>query len=284
MTRLLTILSILIFHIALGQKNLVTISGKAIDRDDSKKQIFGLKARLSLNDSLFIETFCDSAGNYQFQVSRPLLNGLKPSVFIFQDFKVLEKLFPPPSDCPIHYGGPDKYLSHRPTNFEIKNSISNYVINFELIRVVYELRLPCINFLKNSTDFVTCPFDPSGDTVIFCIKHFLLKNPTIVIEVIAHAWDESNPKDLAQKRSNFIRQKLITLGVDSARIKSIGKSDTQPFVEAKIIRQAKTSEEKEALKSKNRGAYFRIVSFDYDPNLKKIVPSKSTSTDEKDEE
>jgi hypothetical protein len=273
MKRLLFILTLFIFQIAFGQKDLVTISGKITDRDDFKKQIFALKARLSLNDSIFIETNCDSSGNYKFQVSRPLLHGHKPSVYVYQDFKMLEKLFPPPTDCPYFYGGPDKYLSHRPTIFEIKSNISNYIVNLELTRVLYELRLPCISFRKNSLELISCSHDPSGDTVIYCIKNFLFNNPTLVIEIVAHSWDETNPKELSEKRANFIRQKLISFGIDSVRVNAIGKGDTQPLVDFKTIRKAKTIEEKEALKAKNREAYFKIISFDYDPKLKKRVRS-----------
>src|SRR6218665_1907562 len=91
-----------------AQTGTIEISGKVSDQYYPSRRIFCFKARISFNDSLFIETECDSNGYYHFVVSETLMRNYKTSVSVCQDQKLLTRLFPQP-DCPYLYVGPARY-------------------------------------------------------------------------------------------------------------------------------------------------------------------------------
>jgi len=66
------------------------------------------------------------------------------------------------------------------------------------------------------------------------VAEFLLYNKNIYIEVSGHTnnlCDEVFCKELSQKRAMAIKQYLVSKGVASERIKSVGYGSTQPLVQ-----------------------------------------------------
>jgi len=53
---------IFLVQISFAQRNYFFIKGQVTDEELPDKRIYGLKAKISFNDSLFLETDCDSLG------------------------------------------------------------------------------------------------------------------------------------------------------------------------------------------------------------------------------
>jgi hypothetical protein len=271
MTRMrqLVIIFLLLGKISLGQRDYFYIKGKVTDRDDSTKRIYGLKARVSFNDSLFFETDCDSLGRYSFELSRNFPRAFKTQVTIRQDKNILSKLFPPSKECPFFSKIPDQYLTQDSRTISYKDKLADFIADFTLIRMCIDRRYPCISFQKNSTKLIRCSGD-DPDTTIYCLKNVMIENPTIVAEVVGRAWEEKNTEVLSLRRAHLIKEKLVAYGVDSGRISVLGYADSKPPISAKEIEMAKMPV-KEDLKSINRSIIFRIIAFDYDPKAKKRI-------------
>lgn len=275
---------ILIFlgQFSFGQRNFFFIKGQVTDEDHPDKRIYGLKAKISFNDSLFLETDCDSLGRYSFSVSRNFPRTFKTVITVYQDKDVLKKQFPPPADCPYVHG-PDQYFTSKDIRIiNYKEELTDFTADFSLRKVTICYRMPTIGFQKNSLALLPCHGD-SPDTAIFCLKHTLLSNPAMVIELVGHAWNEKSVKDIALKRALIVRQRLISYGIDSLRIIASGKGDTEAIHNIKAIKKVKTKTEKLELETINRAVWLRILSFDYDPKLKKRVTQDSNDTDNDDD-
>jgi outer membrane protein OmpA-like peptidoglycan-associated protein len=274
------LLAIFIFigHFSFGQRDYFVIKGQVTDDEQPSKRIYGIRTKISFNDSLFLETDCDSLGRYSFSVSRNFPRTFKTVVTVYQDNEVLKKQFPPPTDCP-YVIGPDQYFASKDLRIiNYKEKLTDFVADFSLKKVLICYRLPTIGFEKNSLTLLPCHGD-NPDTAIFCLKHTLLSNPTIIIELVGHSWNEKSLKNISLSRALMVRQRLISYGIDSLRLVVSSKGDTEPIHNKKTIKKAKTKSEKLELETENRSVFFKVVAFDYDPKLKKRV--KNTADDDK---
>lgn len=268
MTKLLTYLSFLFTVNAISQNGLYSVSGRIVDIQDTSKHISALKVRLSFNDSLDIYTDCDYRGSYNIRFSKQLIQKKTLRIFPYQDLRQVDKLFPPADDCPYSYNSSEKYRATRSTTLVLMDSVLNYRADFQLSPMISEPRMPCINFSKNTIDVVDCPDDElSGETWLHCLKHLLQKEPGIIIELEGHSWLENNPQELALRRSNFIKHKLVLQGIDSLRMETLSRGDERPLYDLKYIRKEATKNDMERLNTQNRRVVFKILSFEYDPKL-----------------
>ena len=262
-------LSFLTFgQIGFGQRNYFYIKGKVTDQENPNKRIYGLKARVSFNDSLFIETDCDSLGNYSFPISRNFPRIFKTIVTIRQDKDILAKVFPPSKDCPFFSKIPDQYFTSDIRIISYKEHLTDFTVDFSIGKMIVDIRLPCIGFQKNSIELKKC-YGDNPDTMIYCLKNILLQNPTIVVEIGGRAWQEKNQDKLSKQRAELVKQKLVSNGIDEQRIIITANGDKRAYISANEIKIAKTIIEKEELATRNRSIIFLIIAFDYDPILKK---------------
>jgi len=243
-----------------GQRDIIEIKGNIVDYDDSLKRIPELKVMLIFNDTLSIVTNADSLGNYSFNISRNFTKAYKTNIIAYQDYQAAKKLFPPNKECPYfnNYWG---YLQTR-QKLEFNSDANVFILNLKMTPVKVELRFPSVNFKKNSTEFSKCSFD-DPDTSIICIKKVLAENPSVIIELQVHSWNEQHMNSLSKERAKLVIDKLIEFGIDSKRIKTTIWLDKKPLIRLDMIEKAKTVEEKERLECKNRRITYRIISWDY---------------------
>lgn len=97
MKKVLFILLISFINRITSQNKLVTISGKVSDDQDTTIPVFAIKVKLNFNDSSFIETDCDTLGNYKFQLSSALVKNNKLVLSVYQDFINLKKYITTPA-------------------------------------------------------------------------------------------------------------------------------------------------------------------------------------------
>lgn len=256
---------ILFSIVTFGQKaDLVIITGKFYDSRDSLKKIEAMNAWLTLNDSLIIESRPDSLGEYTFKISRNILNKFKVRLTVFQDQKLLDKIYPI-NDCPYLRKIPAYYGSQ--TIKKPDSDIGQIIVNLELSQIYIDYRFPCIRFKKDSVEFSNCGEDNS-DTSLFCLRNYLIENPTVTIKVQIHTWNEKCTKQLSVGRGKYILNKLYKLGIDTNRVEIQALGDTKPMVKKEVIKKAPNQADKEALDKINRRATFSIKSWDY------VVPTK----------
>lgn len=256
---------ILIFLISVSfnfyaQRDIIEINGNITDSEDSLKKIPELKVMLTFNDTLSFLTNADSLGNYSFKISRNFVKTYKTHIIAYQDYQAIKKLFPPDKECPFlnAYLG---YLYYR-QKLEFSSDANLFILNLKMTPVKAELRFPYMNFKKNSIDFLKCDYD-DPDTSLLCLKKVLIDNPTIILELQVHSWNEKNMKSLSKKRAKYVIDKLTEYGIDSKRIKTAIWVNRKPLIKPEIIKQAKSIEEKEKLECRNRRITYRIISWDY---------------------
>ena len=282
MKKLFTYLLLFIAQVVLAQKDLITVNGRITDRDEPAKKMYGFRARLIFNDSLFVEVNSDSSGLFNFQISKALFRKYNPKIFVYQDLKLLEKLFPPPAECPSYWDRGGRYMGSRPVAIGFKENILSYLVKIELTPVVSCPRMPCIAFKKNSLELIKCEFDPAPDTVLFCLRNILVQNPGMVIELTARSWDEQDAGKLSLARGEIIRQKLLALGINAQCVVVKAAENLQPIWDKKQIKKAKTQTEKEALENTNRSLSIKVLAFDFEPDAGKN--KKEANKQREDEE
>lgn len=105
---------------------------------------------------------------------------------------------------------------------------------------------------------------------IITLLFLTLKNEkNIVIEILGHASSgENNPDKLSLNRAEVIKQLLVLKGINHQRIITNGYGNKKMLVTDKIIKKAKTKEEKLALHLKNQRVVFRIINWDFTEDKK----------------
>lgn len=270
-------------QIAFAQSERVEISGRVSVTDKPEQGVFCFKSRLSFSDTLFIETECDTNGNYSFEVSKTLLKNHKTSVYVYQDQNLLKKRFPPSAACPYVYLGPERFLTPRPTTISFEASTERYIVNFELGKTCFLPRTLCFSFKRNSIELCNCG-DLNSDTTLMCLKTILESNPTLVVQLDGHSWDEKKPVEISAKRAEYIRMQLIRLGIDSVRVTAMAYGDKQPLVTLKEIQGAGWSKsEEEKTLTRNRRVDFKIIAFDYDPKTRTRDSDTKKQSNENDD-
>ena len=74
---------------------------------------------------------------------------------------------------------------------------------------------------------------------------------------------EKNNELLALYRTQLIKEVLIAKGINKNRITTKGWGNTKLLIKDKVIKKAKSQEEKLALHTKNQRVVFRIISWDF---------------------
>jgi peptidoglycan-associated lipoprotein len=162
----------------------------------------------------------------------------------------------------------------------------DFVKNFELTPVEKAIRMPEIQYDLGKWDLRP----DMRDSMLF-LYNVLKDNPSIVVELNSHTDSRDNDKknlELSQKRAQSCVDYLVNeKGIPSARVKAVGKGETELLIKDAEIKKVKTKPEQEALHQKNRRTTFKILSWDYvDPNAPKDTKPKGTKTggDEEEEE
>jgi peptidoglycan-associated lipoprotein len=160
----------------------------------------------------------------------------------------------------------------------------DFVKNFEVTPVEKAIRMPEIQYDLGKWDLRA----DMRDSMLF-LYNVMKENPSIVVELNSHTDSRDNDKknlELSQKRAQSCVDFLVNeKGIPSARLKAVGKGETELLVTDAVIKKAKTKEEKEALHQKNRRTTFKILSWDYrDPNAPKDQPKTPTKPKEEEEE
>jgi outer membrane protein OmpA-like peptidoglycan-associated protein len=243
-----------------GQKDFIEIKGNIVDDEDAFKKIPALKVMLTFNDTLAVETNADSLGNYSFKISRNFTKNYKIHLIAFQDYQAAKKMYPTNKECPYF----DTYFGYlyNKQKIEIHSDSSSFTINLKMNPVKADMRLPTINFEKNSTNFTQCGYF-NADTSIICIKKMLEENPTIIIELLVHSWNEKNMHSLSEKRAKVVINHLVELGINSKRIKTTLWLDKKPLIRPETIKRAQSVEEKEKFECTNRRITYRVVSWEF---------------------
>lgn len=254
-----------IFYISLmanlvcfSQKDSIIIKGSVITELEHKK-IENAYVHLISSQGPRYEYKTDSTGKYKFKF-------YTDAVF----------------SCTISVAS-DKYTTNRRVHnlgflatkdvaiFELKPG-NIYEKNFELTEVPFCGPIaPSILFYKNS--ILSCndslhqkdsAFYGNFKNIINTLYLSLLEEPTITIEIHGHAdYEEKNTDYLSLYRAQFIKELLVTKGINKKRIDVKGRGHEKLIIRKKIIKQAKTSQDKLALHLKNQRVVFRIINWDF---------------------
>jgi peptidoglycan-associated lipoprotein len=152
----------------------------------------------------------------------------------------------------------------------------DFVKNFELTPVEKAIRMPEIQYDLGKWDLRP----DMRDSMLF-LYNVLKDNPSIVVELNSHTDSRDNDKknlELSQKRAQSCVDYLVNeKGIPAARLKAVGKGETELLIKDAEIKKVKTKPEQEALHQKNRRTTFKILSWDYvDPNAPKDTKPKGT--------
>jgi outer membrane protein OmpA-like peptidoglycan-associated protein len=129
-----------------------------------------------------------------------------------------------------------------------------------------ELRFPTIYFKKNSTHYAgeiwegdTLKAEATLDRVAEQIKH----EKDLVVEIgVRCSAEEKDPKNLSVKRARQVVSDLLKRGVQKKRLVVKGYGTNAPKYTEAEINEAKTEEQKEALRAQNRRCVFGILKWD----------------------
>jgi hypothetical protein len=221
---------------------------------------------------------CDSLGNYQIDVPVELFKNQTGKLTVKQEWSCIRNKFPEDINCPYMSFLPPIYLASKDYKLiKFENKRVDYVANFELTRGCELTYFPFFGFERNSTKLIRVKnFDP--DTAIYCITKWLNANPNITIKLKGFTYHERCSKSLGLKRASIIEQKFVSAGIESLRIDC--SSPDGLLISSAEIRKAKSKEEKLALETMNRRVILVVMSFDYDPKLKRRVEEKPKVNDE----
>lgn len=241
--RTLIIIFFLLSTSLYGQLDSVRISGIVLDQDN---HTFIKDAEIIITDMTgkIIKTCAsDCNGSYSTKVKIS-------DTTVFVSIKVTAKTKPCNNNRTSYLQNHDKrkvYLRQDMT----------FVVDFELKPAICRGQ-PEIVFKKNSSDLI------GSDDSLYVIYQILLDIPGIVIEINAHCdTGEKDVQALSDSRAQIVKSKLIEKGINERRMKIKGFGSSQLLVTKNDIKEAKTVEEKEALRSKNRRATFKVLSFDF---------------------
>jgi outer membrane protein OmpA-like peptidoglycan-associated protein len=149
--------------------------------------------------------------------------------------------------------------------FIYSDTLKKHNYDFCLVPIIADYYFPSFHFKKNSTDFdsVNWGRNFNSDTIIDCFVSFLMAHKTWTIEISGHSSsDETNKKELAEKRAKKMVGLLITKGIDKERLLNRSYSDSRPAgymtFDGIWIEYDKNNE-------KNRRIQISVLSKDYDP-------------------
>ncbi len=164
------------------------------------------------------------------------------------------------------------------------NASKEFVADFEVKPVVKEIRMPEIVY-----DLGSAALKPESKDSLLFLYNILKDNPTIVCELNSHTdtrGKAASNMTLSTARAQSCVDFLVKeKGIAVERLVAKGYGMSMPLVSDAVIKNAKTTQEKEALHQKNRRTSFKILNFNYvDPNAIKTGPGKNPDKDPDDPE
>ncbi|MCC6369628.1 MAG: hypothetical protein IT236_01345 [Bacteroidia bacterium] len=262
-----------------GQSSKIAITGRVKCEINPKDKMVCVFVKLSFNGEDYMEVECDTLGGYLMEVPPNMFEKYKTGkLTVNQSWDCIRNKYPQDRDCPYLSFRPPMFMSTRSENLITPlETNTNYIANFKVAPVCVLPRTPVFGFKKNSTELTRISgFDP--DSTFNCLLGVVKSNPNTIFKITAYTYHEKRPRHLAKNRLAVLRNKFISNGIDAERIVTV-IGEATPLNEYEI-KKAKTKEERQALEAENRRATLSIVSFDYDPKLKKEVIQKPKAVDE----
>jgi hypothetical protein len=173
------------------------------------------------------KTYCNQEGKYAFTLSDSL-NGKRIILTPNQDEHKIKK-DSITGACSYSCTTSDVYLaSTESAKLKINtDSTRNYIADFGVITPNVHFFFPSLYFKKNELQLVQSDRSLSTDSAICGIINIIQCNKQIRIEINGNSSPhEKNKKMLSLKRAVLIRDQLIALGVNPARITTRGNGDS----------------------------------------------------------
>jgi outer membrane protein OmpA-like peptidoglycan-associated protein len=128
---------------------------------------------------------------------------------------------------------------------------------FSTVIKTLDITIPYIRFKVNSTETFWEKNDNeknvSPEEVIDILYRLLVDNPTMKMQVTGHCdYDEKNKYKLSLNRAQYVIGEVIKKGISKDRLIALGLGIESPLAKLDIIKNAKTKQEKESLRQKNR--------------------------------
>jgi outer membrane protein OmpA-like peptidoglycan-associated protein len=224
----------------------LTLSGTVTERE-SGFGVKGAEVKLMGSDKTTVEVLTDSAGHYIFPEGT-----LQPNTAYIISVSGIK--------CRSPQWG-DGLLGNPRRKFDTYGSVSKFVIDLDLLKVLACEPIVRIVFKKNSVGFN----EPADSNEVGCQRsvNYLIQtmkeNPNIVIELRGHASkDEKDAEKLSQDRVVKIRDLVLAAGIDKERIVIIAFGSSKPLQNVDIP-------EKEKYNSACRRVTFSVLRKDYKP-------------------
>ena len=249
-------------YYGISQTSFVLIKG-IVNSDPDNERIENALVHLKVSDGGMFEAKTNNQGEYSFQLKNDTTLRFFLSVVTTIETK---------SKNSKNY----RFLNIVDTKIPEKiEAGKDYIKDFKLPIISHQgMSFPKIIFKENSTkpnnNFLNTLNSKEYDTFensIDFIYEILQSNPTIIIEISGHASArEQNPEKLSSQRAKYVKEILVTKGINMNRIYTEGLGNRKLLITDQMIdeaKKAKTKEEKKALHLKNQRVVFRIISWDF---------------------
>lgn len=212
---------------------------------------------VKINDTLVLKVLTKEDGTYSLKLKK-FIGSVKISVEISKKTKSNKK-----SQC--------GFIANK--DLRLIGDISKsdiFIADFSLTPITDCLPPPpTIYFKANSVDLYwdknkASSSDMPPDSVFLYIASWLNENPRVIIELSGHTDSQETKIDnLSLKRAQLVKDKLISLGINGARLQPKAYGPTRMLISDKVIKKAETKEERCALRQRNRRVTILILSFNY---------------------
>jgi outer membrane protein OmpA-like peptidoglycan-associated protein len=118
----------------------------------------------------------------------------------------------------------DDFINDKDNRLQEKDTTA--VLDEKTIKEIRTISLPNVQFYTNSSVLI-----PSSKKDLEQLAVYLLENQDIKAKIIGHTDNVGNANSnllLSQNRAESVKTFLVSLGVNSNRIKAIGKGSTEP--------------------------------------------------------
>jgi outer membrane protein OmpA-like peptidoglycan-associated protein len=118
----------------------------------------------------------------------------------------------------------DDFINDKDRRIEEKDTTAN--VDTKRIKVIRTISLPNVQFFTNSSVLI-----PSSKKDLEQLGIYLLENQEVKAKIIGHTDNVGNANSnlvLSQNRAESVKTYLASLGINSNRIKAIGKGSSEP--------------------------------------------------------
>jgi outer membrane protein OmpA-like peptidoglycan-associated protein len=183
---------------------------------------------ISLGNRTLYKGNCNNHGEYFIKVSDSL-NLKQVAVQASQDQSNLDKYLTTKSTDPCSFQCLDNKLFGNSNKEKINlnsDSLKEYIKDFKLFPIIFDLISPTIYFKKNDLLMVQSDYYLTADSALCFFKNLLNCRKTMVIEIAGNCSRcEKNKQELSSKRAELVKEKLVALGINPQRIIAKGYSD-----------------------------------------------------------